>query len=156
MHSWVAPKGFKIPDFIICGAMKSGTTTLHHILNQHQNVFIPDRELGFFGIDNLVQHPDYSYFDGRIWYTQLIDDDPLHFWSWYSSHFNDALERRVVGGDSTTYLASEVAATRIGLQNKPIKLVVMLRNPTARAYSDYWHRVRLRQGHLEFRRDYPI
>lgn len=41
----------QLPDFIIVGAMKSGTTSLHHILNQHKNIFIPARELAFFDLD---------------------------------------------------------------------------------------------------------
>lgn len=37
-NDWIAPEDIKIPDFIICGAMKSGTSTLHYILNEHPNI----------------------------------------------------------------------------------------------------------------------
>jgi hypothetical protein len=142
MQNWIAPTGVRIPDFIICGAMKSGTSTLHYILNQHPDVFIPDRELHFFDMDNVFQHPDFNYFDGKSWSAQNIENDPLQFWSWYSSHFEDAKEDQVIGEDSTTYMTSERTAERIQLQNKEIKLVILLRNPTMRAYSHYWHLVR--------------
>jgi hypothetical protein len=38
----------RFPDFIIAGAMKSGTSSLHHMLAQHPDIFIPDREIHFF------------------------------------------------------------------------------------------------------------
>ncbi len=121
--------------------MKSGTSTLHYILNQHPHVYIPDNEVHFFDIDNIFQHPDFNYFDGSNWLTQKIEDKPMQFWKWYSSHFDDAEENQIIGEDSTTYITSEKAAKRIQLQNKAIKLIILLRNPTARAYSQYWHMV---------------
>ncbi len=46
-NNWISPKDVRVPDFIICGTMKSGTSTLHYILNQHPHVYIPDGELHF-------------------------------------------------------------------------------------------------------------
>jgi hypothetical protein len=147
---WIAPKGLRIPDFIICGAMKSGTSTLHHILNQHPDVFIPDGEVFFFDIDDILQHPDFNYFDGSDWFTQSIEQDPLLFWKWYSSKFAAASKHQIIGEDSTTYLASELAAKRIGMQEKDIKLILVLRHPTSRAYSQYWDMVRTKRATHNF------
>jgi hypothetical protein len=47
-----------------------------------------------------------------------------------------------VGEDSTTYLSSETAARRIHSQHRATKLIISLRHPTERAYSQYWHKVR--------------
>ena len=41
LEHWRAPENSTIPDFIICGAAKAGTTTLHSILDEHPDVFIP-------------------------------------------------------------------------------------------------------------------
>lgn len=142
MQNWVPPEGLRTPDFIICGAMKSGTSTLHYILDQHPRVFIPDRELHFYDIDNLFQHPDFNYFDGKRWVSQRLDDDPERFWRWYAGHFAEAGKDQVVGEDSTTYVSSEIAARRIAMQRKPAKLIILLRQPSERAYSQYWHMVR--------------
>ena len=137
--NWLAPANSKIPDFIICGAMKAGTTTLHHILNLHPHVFIPNSEIHFFDIDNILQHPDFSfYLDGK-WTCQNINENTADFWDWYSSFFIDVKPGQVIGEDSTTYISSEKAALRIALQEKNIKIIVSLRHPTARAYSQYWH-----------------
>lgn len=141
-NNWTAPAGTRLPDFIVCGAMKSGTTTLHRALEQHPKVFFAEDEIHFFDIDDLLEHPNFSWFKRGQWFTQRIEQDPHAAWQWYSSHFQDAGEGQLKGEDSTVYLASRRAAGRIALQEKPIKLIAMLRNPVDRAYSHYWHLVR--------------
>lgn len=44
---WVSNQPEKLPDFIIGGAMKSGTSSIHQILNKHPDIFIAKDELGF-------------------------------------------------------------------------------------------------------------
>ena len=61
-NNWIAPGNAFLPDFIIAGAMKSGTTTLHNILNEHPDVFIPDSEIHFFDMDDVIEHPEFNYF----------------------------------------------------------------------------------------------
>lgn len=139
---WLLPAGMKMPDFIICGAMKSGTSTLHYILNQHPRVFIPDEEVHFFDMDNILQHPDFNHFDGRDWIVPDIEQQPERFHAWYASRFSGAADGQVLGEDSTTYLSSETAARRIHSQHRATKLIISLRHPTDRAYSQYWHKVR--------------
>lgn len=140
---WIAPDANKLPDFIIGGAMKCGTTTLHAILNSHPNVFIPNEEIHFFNIDDVLQHGDYNFYNKsqKTWIFQDIERDPSKMWSWYLSKFDDC-GTRLKGEDSTTYLASQIAAERIAIQPKPIKLIFMLRQPTQRAYSQYYHDLR--------------
>jgi hypothetical protein len=147
---WCAPEHVTLPDFIIGGAMKSGTTSLHAILNQHPDVFIPKDELHFFDMDNFVQHPLFNVFKQGRWYTHNLPESPEFYWKWYSSHFQSAAQGQLIGEDSTTYLASPFAAKRIALQNKDIKVVIMLRHPTARAYSHYWHMVKAGKAMFNF------
>ncbi|MCF8241113.1 MAG: sulfotransferase [Melioribacteraceae bacterium] len=141
--NWLAPENSILPDFIIGGAMKSGTSTLHSILNEHPNVFIPKNEINFFDIDNILQHSDFNYYYRSIdkWINQSMNSFPTELWSWYSQHF-EGKNDLVIGEDSTTYLASKLAAKRISIQKKKIKLVFTLRQPTERAYSQYWHMLR--------------
>lgn len=152
VDDWLAPQDARLPDFVLCGAMKSGTSTLHYILNKHPHVFIPRKEIGFFDIDNIFEHPNYSFFDGNRWVTQDIHADPVKLWSWYTSHFKSAKVTDVIGEDSTTYLSSKIAAKRLSLQQKNIKLVILLRQPTFRAYSQYWHLVRTGRAKYDFER----
>jgi hypothetical protein len=142
IEPWIAAKKIRIPDFIICGAMKCGTTTIHQILNNHPYIFIPNREVNFFDIDNLIEHPDFLFFNNKKWFIQNIEDDPQRYWQWYSSFFSDAKDNQLIGEDSPIYIASEKAAIRIASQTKPIKIIIILRNPTHRSYSHYWHLVR--------------
>lgn len=142
MDAWLAPQNTRLPNFIICGAMKSGTTTLHEMLGTHPSVFIPDGELFFFDIDDILEHPDFVRYNDKGTEKPRLEDAPSIYWQWYSEHFSGALEQQVIGEDSTTYLSSHNAFERIALQATDIKLIIMLRHPTDRAYSHYWHLLR--------------
>lgn len=115
-----------LPDVIVIGAQKCGTTSLYHYLSQHPAVFRPKRK-------------EVHYFDSN--YHRDI--------AWYKLHFSH--RRDLLHFESTPYylfhpkVASRVAAT---LPNA--KLIVMLRDPVARAYSHYWHERRLGYEHLSF------
>ena len=140
---WKAPKDAMLPHFIIGGAMKSGTSTLHTILDQHPDVFIPKEEIGFFDIDNIVQHYDFNFYDKGMgqWIAQDLSKDSEAYWKWYSEQFAGG-DNILRGEDSTSYLASKFAAQRIALQEKPIKMIFLLRQPSKRAFSNYHHLVR--------------
>jgi hypothetical protein len=139
---WKSKRQEALPDFIIGGAMKSGTTTLHTILDKHPDISIAHDELGFFDMDDILAHPDFNFYDAKrqIWLTQSMTAYPEVLWNWYYTQF-DMIEtkNKVVGEDSTTYLTSSFAAQRIALQDKPIKLIFILRHPTKRVISNYLH-----------------
>jgi hypothetical protein len=148
---WQAPEPQKVPDFIICGAMKSGTTSLHAMLNQHPDIFIADKELHFFDCDNPLQHPDFNAYSKDKWYSRsLTKANYKQYWLWYAQQFGAAKVSQKVGEDSTTYLASPLAAKRIAQQDKKVKLIVMLRQPSKRAFSNYWHLVRTGRAPYSF------
>lgn len=151
---WRAPKNKVLPDFIIGGAMKCGTTTLHNILANHPDIFIPKREVHFFDIDNFLQHNNFNFYDKENdeWIRQSMAQDPGKLWDWYSSKFEHAgyAGEKLIGEDSTTYLASPKAAERIAIQDKEIKMIFMLRHPTSRAYSNYLHLVRSGRATMSF------
>jgi sulfotransferase family protein len=140
----------RFPDFIIAGAMKSGTTSLHQILASDPNIYIPAEEIFFFDMDDLFQHPDFFYPTADRWLTQPYRPDLPRTRAWYSSFFAPAQEGQLVGEDSTTYLASEKAAERIAAFSREIKVIVLLRDPAARTYSHYWHLVRTGRATLGF------
>ena len=132
----------RLPDFIIGGAMKAGTTSLHHALAHHPEVFIPERELHFFCLDDIAEHPDYmGPVDGE-WIRHDFDRDFEAYFTWYRSFFDAAGPTRVIGERSTVYLASSKAPERIARLLPDVKLVFVLRDPVQRTYSHYWHRVR--------------
>lgn len=143
LHNWKAPKDAILPNFIIGGAMKSGTSTMHAMLGQHPKIFIPKEEIGFFDIDNVIEHYDFNFYDRKseTWTVQDMDENPKELWDWYSSKFREG-QGMLRGEDSTSYLTSKFAAQRIAIQEQEIKLIFMLRQPSKRAYSNYHHLVR--------------
>jgi len=141
MNNWIAPETDLLPDFIIGGAMKSGTSTIHRILDKHPKVFIPKKEIGFFDMDNILEHSDFNFFAENKWVSQSMEQDPKIMWDWYFEKYKGK-KAFLKGEDSTTYLASKIAAKRISLQKKDIKLIFVLRQPSLRAYSNYHHLLR--------------
>ena len=141
-QEWLAPKNARLPDFIICGAMKCGTSTLHTILNKHPDIYIPSPEIHFFDIDDIFQHSDFFLYEDKCWRWPNISEAPQDYWNWYQNFFKNAPENCLLGEDSTCYLPSSKAAHRISLQSKQIKAIICLRQPTLRAYSQYWHMLR--------------
>lgn len=130
--------------------MKSGTTTLHHLLAAHPSVYIPDPEIHFYCIDDIVQLPDAFTYRNRNWnypdYDAYFDD----YLEWYASFFKEAKPDQLIGEDSTVYLASPRSPERIAALLPDVKLLFILRDPVARMYSHYWHLVRTGRAYRRF------
>lgn len=132
----------RTPDFVIGGAMKAGTNTLRGVLAAHPEVFIPNREVHFFCLDDITQHPDYVGPIGRTWFPLDFERDFEVNLEWYTALFDRARPDQLVGEHSTVYLASARAAERMARLLPGVKLIFLLRDPVARTYSHYWHLVR--------------
>ncbi len=135
-------KSRRYPDFIIGGAPKCGTTSLHFILDQHKNISLPHDEVHFFDADDPIAHPDFlSVKQGKLtwWDAGPNASDNL---DWYADRFTADADTQLIGEDSTTYLMSEVAPARIHAILPEARLIFMLRHPVERAYSQYWHLVK--------------
>jgi len=104
-----------LPDFVIAGAQKSGTTALQRNLRRHRQVYMPERELHFFSID-------------RNWKRGP---------GWYRSFFP---ESRLLQGEKTpNYLAIQEAHRRMNWLIPTTRLIVILRDPVLRAFSHWNH-----------------
>lgn len=122
--------------------MKSGTTSVHAMLAARPDVFIPRKEVHFFCCDEPESHADFFVHRGRRWHFLDYEFDRSRAMAWYASWFAEAAPEHVIGEDSTTYLLSESAPRRIREVLPDVKLIFLLRDPVARAYSHYWHLVR--------------
>jgi len=123
----------KLPNFLIVGAAKCGTSSLHNYLNQHPEVFMPSynkegmkvKEPRFL-IKDLVQ---YRLHNG--------------VWSWeeYKSLFNEVKNEISIGESTVLYLYYyEHAIDNIKKYlGENVKIIIILRNPTDRAYSAFQH-----------------
>jgi hypothetical protein len=154
----VETPAFTVPDFIIGGAAKCGTTSLHRILDAHSDVQIPNRELHFFDVDDPLNHGDFLWSTGAngVWPEFGPPASPLA--RWYENQFAPRVAGRLVGEDSTTYLHSIMAARRIARHLPNVRLIFALRDPVARAISQYHHLVKSGRATTGFTRalsDHP-
>jgi hypothetical protein len=109
----------RLPDFIIGGAPRSGTTWLYELLDRHPDVNMAKPvkpEPKFFLRDDLSAKGLSHY--SQAWFADIGDD-------------------QVAGEKSTDYLESAPAAERIARDLPRVKLVFILREPVGRAYSNY-------------------
>ena len=108
-----------LPNFLCVGAQKAGTTTLHDILIQHPEIYLPEiKETKFFQ-DNSKYKKGLNYYEKEF------------FGKWNGE--------RAIGEIDPDYMYFEYVPERIYKHlGKDIKLIFMLRNPVDRAYSHYW------------------
>lgn len=118
-----------LPDFVIIGAMKAGTTGLFWTLSEeHPTINPPEvKELTFF--DN-------------HWRKNL---------SWYAKRFEHVAENQITGESSPSYIVRPQALKRMKTILPQAKIIIMLRNPADRSYSQFKHYVKngRRFAHLE-------
>ncbi len=118
-----------IPDFMIIGTQKGGTTSLYNYLLEHPSIArIYIKEPHFFDI----------YFNkGFLWYRSHF---PTIAQKYYANHFR---KRAFITGEASPYyLPHPLAPARVAMTLPKVKLIIVLRNPTDRAYSQYQHQVR--------------
>ena len=123
----------RLPNFLIVGAAKSGTSSLHNYLHEHPEVFMPSynregmkvKEPRFL-IKDLVQHRLHN----GVWNFEE-----------YQCLFSDVREEKVIGESTVLYLYYYQHAIKnikyyLG---EEVKIIIMLRNPIDRAYSAFQH-----------------
>lgn len=116
-----------LPDFLILGAQKAGTSSLHSMLSAHPQIF-------------LTKPKETHFFDGPKRYARGLD--------WYRSHFppQQTAERHWVAGETTpAYLYLSYVPERVAAALPEAKLIVVLRNPVDRAFS-HWAFFRYIEG----------
>ena len=121
----------RLPIFIIIGAGKCGTTSLHNYLNEHPQIYICPQKETFFFLDEVVQAKHQPW--GAV--TDFSD---------YLALFADAPENSVIGEISTNYYAHPESAQLIYNLIPEVKIIAILRDPAARAFSSY--QMHVRQG----------
>ncbi|MCB1055668.1 MAG: sulfotransferase [Acidobacteria bacterium] len=111
-----------LPNLVVAGVQRAGTTSLHYLLASHPEVFFPERpqEIHFFDDDR-------AYARGLDAYRRL-------FRGWRGE--------RWVGQTSPLYLFEPAVPERLHGALPEAKIVVVLREPVSRAYSHYWLEVR--------------
>jgi hypothetical protein len=126
----IAPHFCALPNFIIIGTMKGGTSSLYSYLVERPDVHpAATKEIHYF---------DNYYSKGLKWYkSQFPQKNKMH-------------SGQITGESSPYYLAHPCVPGRIRKALPQVKLVVLLRNPVDRAYSHYQHNCRLKREPLTF------
>ena len=125
-----------LPDFLIIGAGKSGTTSLDNYLKQHPDIFMsPVKEPNFFAYENIDTSTLYP--EALEHYHQSVTDIKS-----YQELFNGAEEGNIKGETSNTYLVVDGSAESIKNHIPDVKLIAILRQPADRLYSRYLHLAR--------------
>lgn len=110
----------RLPNFLIIGAQKSGTTSMHNMLKNHPFIYLPaKKEIHYF-----TKH----YAIGL---------------NWYSRHFKDAKIEQSCGEATPYYIFHPEAPQRIQALIPRVKLIALLRDPVERTLSAYFHSRRL-------------
>lgn len=111
----------KRPDFFIVGAPKCGTTALAQFLARHPEIYMPQKEMHFFGRDlNFGSH----------FYRRDLDG--------YLAEFNRWSGQARVGEASVWYLLSARAAEEIKAFSPEASIIILLREPASMLYSLYY------------------
>lgn len=124
-----------MPNFIIIGAAKAGTSSLYSYLKQHPQIYMsPIKEPRFFALEGETldfQGPAQGINSRSV--TQIED---------YCRLFQGVTNEIAIGEASTLYLHSQKAIARIKHYIPKVKLIAILRDPAERAFSSYLHLVR--------------
>ena len=125
-----------MPNFLLIGAQKAGTTALNYYLKEHPQIYMsPIKEPGFFDFEG--QKPNFIGPGDQ----ELFDHVPTDIES-YRQLFQGVSDEIAIGEATTWYLYSSRAPERIKHYIPNAKLIVILRNPVDRAYSAFMHTVR--------------
>jgi hypothetical protein len=117
-----------LPDFLVIGAQKAGTTALYAYLRWHPGISGPSwKEASFF---------DRHYWRGEAWYRGHFPN-PVRMWR--AERANG--RRLVVGEASPSYILHPLAPERVHSLVPDVRLVALLRDPIDRAHSHYQHEV---------------
>jgi hypothetical protein len=126
-----------LPNFVVIGASRSGTTSLHHYLGQHPDIYVsPNKSPNYF----VAQDPQPDWENATL---QAMASQWISSLTAYEAQFRGVTNERAIGDISPVYLQSIHTAKRIKETLAPsTKFVAILRNPVDRAYAHYLGRRR--------------
>ena len=127
--------GYRKPNLFVLGAAKSGTTPLFNYLTQQSSIFAPE-----------IKEPHFFY-NERCAGAPVLGEKDL---GEYLELFADAPADAQAGEASTSYLYAANAPREIRRLQDDARIIIILRDPTERAYSQYWNQVRDGNEDLSF------
>lgn len=135
----------KLPNFLIAGFPKCGSTSLHYYFKEHPDIFMPEqKELHFFTYDILIkQNKGKGDKEVKKFHIGKLAE--------YKECYKNAEGKKAVGDASPSYANYKEAIPKIKhTLGDNVKIIVVVRDPIKRAYSNYLHLVRENREHLSF------
>lgn len=124
-----------MPNFLIIGAAKAGTTALYRYLKEHPQVYMsPKKEPQFFALEG--EKTDFRGPGDGTKYTYITEFEA------YCALFKNVSNEFAIGEASPWYLYEPKAPERIQHYIPNAKLIAILRDPVERAYSNFLNSVR--------------
>ncbi len=117
-----------LPNFIIAGAAKSGSSTLYYYLQKHPEIL-------------MSKYKEPAYFT-KYWNRKDL--------RWYENQFKHWNGEKAIGEATVEYMVDQHAPERIYKLVPHVKLIFIMRNPIDRAWSHYWHRVKMGEESRSF------
>lgn len=118
------------PAFLVVGAAKSGTTSVHHYLGEHPGIFVPAAK----ELNHLLHHPaKRSLLRGPdVTYKKALRSREV-----YLRAFSGAPEGSVIGEVANIYLYAEESPAIVREALGSPRIIALIRNPADRAYSNF-------------------
>lgn len=127
-----------LPNFMIIGVAKAGTTSLYRYLDQHPQIFMcPIKGSNYFGYEDAC---DWKWTDEGD--PPLLRNFPVKSLEEYEVLFAGVTNEIAIGEVSPQYFRCPTAAQRIHESLPNVKLGAILRNPADRAFSGFLMRKR--------------
>ena len=135
----------RLPNFIIAGFPKCGSTSLYYYLNEHPEIFMPkQKELHYFTFDILsatLEGP--GDIEVNKFHINNFED--------YQKAYENVKNEIAIGDASPSYINYPSCIPRIKKKlGDNVKIIILLRDPIKRAYSNYLHLVREHREGLDF------
>ena len=136
----------RLPDFIVVGSPKCGTTSLHYYLDDHPEIFMPKQK-------------ELHYFTAKILTSQNngpgdknVSQFHINSFQAYKKHFKKAQQKhKAIGDASPSYINYPKIIPEIKERlGADVRIIIVLRDPIKRAFSNYLHLVRENREKLSF------
>jgi len=139
-----------LPNFFVVGATKAGTTSLYHYLDQHPQIYMsPIKEPSYFASEvrpeNFADEYRQELRESLVMVQEFLNGPMqekrfgglIFDWEDYGRLFRNVTDQKAVGEASVCYLWSKTAARDIASRIPDAKIIMILRDPAERAFSQY-------------------
>jgi hypothetical protein len=134
-----------LPNCIVIGAPRSGTTSAYEYLNAHPEVYMsPVKEPDFFANPILTSARQPAGADGRDGGTEAAETEVQAALAQYEKLFEGAGRAKIRGEASAVYMGDPMAAEHLRHYVPDAKMIAILRDPSERLHSHYMHAMRIR------------